>query len=67
MRSWQAQETGAGQHDIMSWEVMGPALMHLNKVNEKAILLDKTLKSWIYGMDEAQREKLCGHIVRHIG
>ena len=47
---------GAGQHDIMSWEVMGPALMHLNKVNEKAILLDKTLKSWIYGMDEAQRE-----------
>lgn len=47
---------GTGQHDIMSWEVMGPALMHLNKVNEKAILLDKTLKSWIYGMDEAQRE-----------
>lgn len=47
---------GAGQHDVMSWEVMGPALVHLNKVNEKAILLDKTLKSWIYGMDEAQRE-----------
>ena len=47
---------GAGQHDVMSWEVMGPVLVHLNKVNEKAILLDKTLKSWIYGMDEAQRE-----------
>ena len=47
---------GAGQHDVMSWEVMGTALVHLNKVNEKAILLDKTLKSWIYGMDEAQRE-----------
>ena len=48
--------SGAGQHDVMSWEVKGPALVHLNHVDGKSVLMDKALKSWIGEMDEQQRE-----------
>lgn len=48
--------SGAGQHDVMSWEVAGPALVHLNHVDGKSVLVDKALKAWIGEMDEQQRE-----------
>lgn len=48
--------SGAGQHDVMSWEVKGPALVHLNHVDGRSVLMDKALKSWIGEMDEQQRE-----------
>lgn len=48
---------GAGQHDVMSWEVQGPSLVYLDEVDERAVILDKTLKSWIYKMDSRQREE----------
>ena len=48
--------SGAGQHDVMSWEVKGPALVHLDHVDGKSVLMDKALKSWIGEMDEQQRE-----------
>lgn len=47
--------SGAGQHDVMSWEVLGQKLVHLNKVDEKAVNLDRTLKLWIAGMDTERR------------
>ena len=49
--------SGAGQHDIMSWSVLGTSLIHLRTVDGKAVLLDKTLKSWIGKMDAAEREE----------
>ena len=48
--------SGAGQHDVMSWEVRGTTLVHLNHVDGKSMLVDKALKSWIGEMDEKQRE-----------
>ena len=48
--------SGAAQHDVMSWEVRGPALVHLKRVDGKALLLDKTMKAWLDGMDETKRE-----------
>ena len=48
--------SGAGQHDVMSWEVKGSALVHLDHVDGKSVLMDKALKSWIGEMDEQQRE-----------
>ena len=48
--------SGAGQHDVMSWEVRGTTLVHLNHVDGKSVLVDKALKSWIGEMDEKQRE-----------
>lgn len=48
--------SGAGQHDVMSWEVDGKALVRRTAVDERAVLVDRTLKSWIYKMDARQRE-----------
>lgn len=48
--------SGAGQHDVMSWEVLGASLVHLNHVDGKALLVDQALKSWIGEMTEKQRE-----------
>ncbi len=48
--------SGAGQHDVMSWEVAGPSLVHLSRVDETAALIDRTFKSWIGKMDNARRE-----------
>ncbi|MCM1106489.1 MAG: DUF2974 domain-containing protein [Blautia sp.] len=50
--------SGAGQHDVMSWEVLGPSLVHCSTVDEKAVILDRTLKSWLASMDSGQREEL---------
>lgn len=48
--------TGAGQHDVMSWEVEGRSLVRKSGVDGTAVLIDRTLKSWIYKMDARQRE-----------
>ena len=48
--------SGAGQHDVMSWEVKGTQMVHLSHVDGKALLLDKTMKSWLDGMNETRRE-----------
>ncbi len=47
--------SGAGQHDVMSWEVMGNSLVHADQADEKAVLFDRTLKIWISGMDPGRR------------
>lgn len=49
--------SGAGQHDVMSWEVEGGSLVHKSGVDETAVLVDRTLKSWIDKMDNRQREE----------
>lgn len=47
----------AGQHDLLSWEVEGKELVHLYEINEASVLLDQTLKAWIFQMEPAQREE----------
>lgn len=49
--------SGARQHDVMSWEVLGPSLVHIKSVDEKAILVNRTLKSWMDKMDNRQRQE----------
>lgn len=51
-----SSENRAGQHDVMSWEVKGTRLVHMSSVDGRALLLDKTMKSWLEGMDETKRE-----------
>lgn len=49
--------SGPMQHDAMTWEVLGNALVHVRSVTEQSRMLDKTLKSWIGGMDREKREE----------
>lgn len=52
-----SSHTGAMQHDLMSWQVMGNQLVYAEGLSQSSLLLDKTLKRWIYGLDKAEREE----------
>jgi len=45
------------QHDAMSWEVLGPQFVHLDRITEESRMLDMALKSWLRGMSRAERER----------
>ena len=47
---------GVGQHDAMSWEVLGTHFVYTDKVAEQSLLLDETMKTWLVELDAAQRE-----------
>lgn len=49
--------TGARQHDMLSWEIVGNQLVPCKSLSGKSKLLDKTLKSWVYHIEPAQREE----------
>lgn len=49
-------ETGLSQHDIYSWEVLGPRFAYLPAVTGGSRFLDSTLKDWIADMTPEQFE-----------
>lgn len=53
------KSTNAGpmQHDVFSWEVLGAHIVKADSLDKNSVRLDKTLRNWIGGMDEAQRRQ----------
>lgn len=49
-------QKGILQHDGFSWEVLGPSFVYCGDRSSMSKLFDKTLKSWIGGMQPQQRE-----------
>lgn len=47
---------GVGQHDAMSWEVLGTHFVYTDKVTEQSIFIDETMKTWLLELDVNQRE-----------
>lgn len=52
----QSGESGFMQHDPYSWEVLGPGFVRLESLTEQSRFLDKTVKLWLDGLNEEQRE-----------
>ena len=50
-------ESGIMQHDIYSWELLCDKFTYLEKVNNSSMFIDFTLKHWLAGMDNRQREQ----------
>lgn len=48
--------SGPMQHDVMTWEVLGGAMVRVESAAKESVLLDQTLKAWIDKMDVKQRE-----------
>ena len=42
----------------MSWEVLGTSFVHVKGVAVQSILLDETLKNWLYQLTEEEREQI---------
>ncbi len=47
---------GVGQHDAMSWEVLGTHFVYTDKVAEQSLFIDETMKAWLVELDVSQRE-----------
>lgn len=45
------------QHDAMSWEVLGAQFIHVENMTKESRLLNVALRSWLDGMDRAEREQ----------
>jgi len=51
-----SDQQGLFQHDPYSWQVTGPDFVRLEEVTAGSRLIDRTLKNWLAGLTNAQRE-----------
>lgn len=51
-------QSGLSQHDAMSWEVLGNSFVYAEQMAAQSILLDKTMKAWLYQLDEEERKQI---------
>lgn len=53
-----SSQSGIQQHDAMSWEVLGTSFVYVDHVAAQSIVLDETMKSWLYQLDDEEREQI---------
>ena len=53
-----SSQSGIQQHDAMSWEVLGSHFVYVEEVAPQSILLDETMKKWIFQLTKEQREEI---------
>ena len=49
---------GAMQHDVMSWEILGPEFEKLNNVSKRSANFSNKIKKWLLTMEEDVRRDL---------
>ena len=57
-----SSNVGVGQHDAMSWEVVGTHFVYSDKVTERSIFIDETMRAWLLDIDASQREEIVNAI-----
>ncbi|MBE5949828.1 MAG: DUF2974 domain-containing protein [Lachnospiraceae bacterium] len=50
--------TGAMQHDVMSWEILGPEFVKLDNVSKRSANFSNKIKKWLLTMEEDVRRDL---------
>jgi hypothetical protein len=51
-----SNEVGPFQHNVYSWEVQGKEFLYEQELTKGSRFLDRTMKNWLAGMDQEQRE-----------
>lgn len=51
-----SDQEGLFQHDPYSWQVLGPDFVRLEEVDAGSRMIDRTLKNWLAGLTNRQRE-----------
>jgi hypothetical protein len=49
-------QTGLLQHDVYSWQVTREDVDRLEKINKESRFIEKTLREWLSGIDNKQRQ-----------
>ncbi len=50
-------QVGLLQHDLYTWQLMGPQFLYVDEVTDGSKIIDKTLKTWLIEVDSKQREQ----------
>lgn len=53
-----SSHSGIQQHDATSWEVLGKSFVYVEHVAAESVMLDETMKAWIYQLDGKEREQI---------
>jgi hypothetical protein len=53
-----SKQIGLLQHDFYSWLLDGPAFIPMEEVTADSKFLDRTIKEWLSGMDNAERNEI---------
>ena len=53
-----SSNSGIQQHDAMSWEVLGTSFVYVREVAAQSLMLDETMKAWIYQLNGEEREQI---------
>ena len=49
-------QEGLFQHDLYSWQILGPDFLRLEEVDAGSRLIDRALKDWLAGLTRQERE-----------
>ena len=52
-----SSQSGLMQHDLYSWEVTYNDFVHVDRVTQSSLFIDKTLREWINNLDYDSRER----------
>lgn len=50
-------QDGFMQHDVYTWEVLGPSLIHEDSITDECRILNASLKEWLKNMNYEQRRQ----------
>lgn len=50
-------QVGIMQHDLYTWQLMGPQFLYVDEVTDGSKIIDKTLKDWLIKVTPEQREQ----------
>ena len=51
-----SSQEGLFQHDLYSWQILGPDFVRLEEVDAGSRLIDRALKDWLSGLTNRERE-----------
>lgn len=57
-----SKQIGLLQHDLYSWEVMGPHFIPMEEITANSRFLNLTIKTWLSGMTNAERNEVVDSI-----
>ena len=62
-----SKQIGLLQHDFYSWELDGPGFVSMEKVTADSKFLDQTIKNWVSGMSNQDRNELVDTVFDLLG
>ena len=51
-----SDQEGLFQHDLYSWQVLGPGFVRLEEITAGSLMIDRTLKNWLSSLTNERRE-----------